>query len=177
MTTHVFLIGAIILTAICAVFILDRRSIIMVHCWKTLLVTILFGGGMFLYRVIDMITGKVPILYNETEFVMTIVVIIFWGYVILKGLWVAFTGDGLVEEKLEQTLYKMACQNLFGPLSLIAPWGGVILIILAALSVEVIPSPNWVSILLLIGGLAYQFRVYRLIRKHIKMEKDKGAVY
>lgn len=172
------LIGGLIIVVICAIAILDRTSVITIYCWKNLIFTALLGV-IFVYKLIDIFTGDMDIYaYDYTGFLKALVVIIFLVYLIFKGLLLSFTGDGIVEEKLERTLYDRACKNLFGKWALVAPRGGIISIIMALLIVGLImPSQEWVFIFIILGGLLYQIWVDRLIRKRIQMEKAKGVVY
>lgn len=173
--TYTLAIGVVIIIAVCTIFILDRKSIIIVYSWKALLVTILLVGALILsLKHVSVERFN----HNETEFLKTLILLMVWIYTIFKGFMISLTGEGVVEDKLERTLYKRVCKDLFGKWALIAPWGGIIIIFLALLTVGLlIPYLNWLFVFFLLGGLVYQIWVDRLVRKHIKMEKDKGAVY
>lgn len=134
-----------------------------VYSWKTLLVTILAGGGTIIWKFEDVMAGEVS----------AVIFMIFLGNLILKGLWVSFTKEGFEEDKQREESTKRAYRKLFGSWALIAPWGHFILILLSGASVQFLPSQPWLSILLIIGSLVYVIVCGGLVRKHMRLE-EKG---
>ena len=134
-----------------------------IYSWKTLLATILIGGGMFIYELKNAIAGKTSAFF----FMM------FWIYLIIKGLWVSLTWDGSEMDRRKDTINKRVIRQLFGSWAFIATYGGLLLVILALLSIKLIPSQKWFSFFLFIGGLLYQIVIGILVRKHIKIEERK----
>ena len=90
-------------------------------------------------------------------------------YVLIKGIKDLLMDKESRDEEVDNSLYRKACKNLFGPWYLIAPWGGYILIVLALLIFGVLlPSTN-LLIFLLLGGLVYDFWINRLVKKQIEL--------
>lgn len=133
-----------------------------VYSWKTLLAIILAGGVFVILNFEDLMAGEVS----------AYVLMIWFGYLILKGLWVSFTKEGFEEDERSAARIKMIYRKIFGRGALIAPWGHVILIILAAVSVQIMPNQKWLPTLLIIGSLVYIITVGRLLKKHLKMEEE-----
>jgi hypothetical protein len=84
-----------------------------VYNWKTLTVTILAVVYIIIWKFEDVMAGEA----------YAFIFMIFLGYLILKGLWVSFTKEGSEEDKQREESTKRAYRKLFGPWSLIAPWG------------------------------------------------------
>jgi len=135
-----------------------------VYSWKTLLITILFGGGIIIYKFEDLMTGEVS----------TYIFMLFYSYIILKCLWVSFTKDGSEDEKRKVASRERVYRKIFGSWALIAPWGHLILILLAAVSVQIMPYQKWLPVLLILGSLVYIIVVGRLLKKQLKMEEEIG---
>lgn len=134
-----------------------------VYSWKILFATIFIGGGAIIYAIKNIIAGDMS----------SFILLIFSGYLFIKGLWVSFTKEGFQSDKRDADINNEVIENLFGDLPFIIPWGGFVLIILAGIIFKIMPSQKWLYILLLILGLVYQFRVHLLIKKHIKQERRK----
>ncbi|MFZ7103758.1 MAG: hypothetical protein ACOWWO_14035 [Peptococcaceae bacterium] len=133
-----------------------------VYSWKTLLVAILAGVYIIVWKFEDVMAGEMS----------AFIFMIFIGYLILKGLWVSFTKEGFEEDKRREESTKRAYRKLFGPWALIAPWGHFILILLSVASVKFLPSQPWLSILLIIGSLVYVIVCGGLVRKHMRLEGE-----
>ncbi len=133
-----------------------------VYSWKTLLITIIFGVWIFIYEFEDLMAGEVS----------TYVFMLFYSYIILKCLWVSFTKEGFEEDKRKEANSKRVYRKLFGPWAIIAPWGHIILILLAALSVQILPYQKWLPAILIMGSVAYIIVVGRLKKKHLNIEEE-----
>lgn len=134
-----------------------------VYSWKTLLVTILVGGGVLIYKIKDIMAGEM----SEILFMM------FWGYLIIKGLWVSFTEEGSQVDKRNEAINKTVFNKLFGKWAFIVQMGGFILILLAGVIIKLIPSQKWLSFFLFMGGLVYYIVIGILVRKPMKEERRK----
>lgn len=132
-----------------------------VYCWKTLIVTILIGGWSIISKFKKLIGGELSSIFS----------ILFWSYVVFKGLWVSLTKEGFELDMRRGTLRKKAIKKLFGSWAYIVPYGGLILIMLSVVCVKLIPSHVWIAILLFFLGLVYFIVVEILIGKYVKMEK------
>lgn len=135
-----------------------------VYSWKTLIVTILIGGVIIIWRFEDVMAGELPAFIH----------MLMLGYLILNGFWVSFTKKGSEESKRKIASSKRIYRKLFGPLAFIAPWGYLILIVFAALSIQLIPSQKWLSVLLIIGSLVCFIVCNILVLKHLKIEEETG---
>lgn len=138
-------------------------SIIKVYSWKTLFVTMLLGG-IIIRKFKDVMAGEVS----------AFVFVVFLGHLILKGLWVSFTKEGFEEDERRVASSKRIYRKLFSPWALIASWGHLILILLAAVSAQFLPSQPWLSSLLVMGSLVYVIVCGGLVQKHVKLEKEIG---
>lgn len=132
-----------------------------VYSWKTLLAIIFAGGVFVILNFEDLMAGEVS----------AFVFMIWFGYLILKGLWVSFTKEGFEEDERRSANSKKIYKRLFGSWALIAPWGHVILLLLSAATAKLLPSHLWLSILFIVGGLVYAIVFSGLVRKHMKSEE------
>lgn len=135
-----------------------------VYSWKTLLVTIIAIVYIIIWKFEDVMAGDLS----------SLVFMMFIGYLILRGLWVSFTKEGFEEDERREVSVKRAYRKLFGSWALIAPWGHLILILLAAASVQFLPSQPWLAGLLVIGSLVYIIVCGGLVRKHLRLEEEIG---
>lgn len=136
-------------------------STMKIYSWKTLLVTILIGGGLIIYEFKNIMAGEMSAIFP----------MIFWGYVVIKGLWVSFTEEGFQIDQRNEEIGKTVMKKLFGSWAFIAQWGGIILIVLPGIGSQIIPSQKWYYIFIL--GLVYQIIFSLLVAKHIKIERRK----
>lgn len=134
-----------------------------VYSWKTLIVTILIGGGCFIYELRDFLHGeKISLLY-----------VLFWAYLIIKGLWVSFTKEGYQTDVRNGMIVEKAYEKQFGKWAPIAIYGGFVLLFLSIIAAKLFPSLPLAAQLLFFIGLVYMCIIYLYIRKHIKEEKKK----
>lgn len=134
-----------------------------VYSWKTLIVTILIGGWAFINQFNKLMSGELFAFFE----------MIFWGVLIFKGLYISFTKEGFEVDMRRGALRKKAIKELFGSWAFIAPYGGLVLIVLAGVSYKLIPSHIWIAILFFIIGLVYHIIVGILVGKYVKMEEKK----
>lgn len=99
--------------------------------------------------------------------------ILLWIYILIRGLWASLNVDGFTKDKLSEDIYKRVVSELFGKWSFIGSWGGLILMIFALILLKIIPSQEWIPILISIIGIVYQFVFSRYVNKEIKKEKKK----
>lgn len=132
-----------------------------VYSWKTLLITLVLGGGAIIYYIKKLMAGDGwAILY-----------IIFLTYLFLRGMWASLTEDGFEDDNVNKNISETVYKRLFGKWWLIAPWGGLILISLALLSLVLFPSQIWISIILFIIGAIYHVAGAIIVSKHVKRER------
>ena len=133
-----------------------------IYSWKALIVTILLGGGMIVKNFSNMMSGDWSGLVS----------IFIWGYLIFRGLRVSFTEEGFEEDKRRVAISKRVHRKLFGSWAIIAPWGSIILILLAAVTVYFMPTQKWVTIILMLSALVYAVSCGMVVQKHMKIEEE-----
>lgn len=134
-----------------------------VYSWKTLFVTIFVGGALIIYEAKNIMEGEM----------ISLLFLMFWVYLFIKGLWVSFTREGFETDERDGEISKTVTKELFGKWSFIGPWAGIVLIILGGVICLLMPSKKWICILLFILGLVYQIRVNLLLRRRFKIERRK----
>lgn len=128
---------------------------------KLFLLTIFLSGGILIFELIKLINGQLS----------SLVQLALWGYLFILGLWTSLSQKGYAKDQLRESIHKKTLTKLFGPWKFLAPYLGVILVILAGIGLEFLPSLKWIFLLLLILGVIYQIWVTNLIGKHIKLEE------
>lgn len=134
-----------------------------VYSWKRLIITLIFFIIAMTSSIKDLIAGDS----------FAIAHILLWIYILIRGLWASLNVDGFTKDKLSEDIYKRVVSELFGKWSFIGPWGGLILMIFALILLKIIPSQEWIPILISIIGIVYQFVFSRYVNKEIKKEKKK----
>ncbi|MDR7870834.1 MAG: hypothetical protein RIN55_08255 [Tissierellaceae bacterium] len=134
-----------------------------VYSWKTLIFTLIFFIIAMTNSIKDLITGDS----------LAIAYILLWIYILIRGLWASLNEDGFTKDKLSEDIYKRVVRELFGKWSFIGPWGGLILMVFALILLKIMPSQEWIPIIISIIGILYQFIFSRYVNKEIKKEKKK----
>ena len=132
-----------------------------VYSWKLFLITLVLGSSLLVGSVIDLMGGDL----------FAILYVVLWGYLFIKGMWASLTEEGFKNERVNEHIHKKVSKELFGDYYLIAPWGGLILLVIAWISINLIPSQEWIAILLLFAGIIYHLRVGYIVRKYEKIER------
>jgi len=134
-----------------------------VYSWKTLIATILIGGGAFIYQVKKFIQGdKISFFY-----------VLFLAYLLIKGLWVSFSKEGFQHDMRNETIKIRVLRAQFGKWAPLVSFGGYILLILAVILAIFLPSLQFLSLALYFGGLIFMIIMGLYVRKHVKEEKKK----
>ncbi len=112
-----------------------------IYSWKTLIVTILIGGGAaIVYQVKNIMAG------DSLSYFYLIV----WIYITFKGLWGgSLTREGYEEDEFRELVHSKATRKLFGSWAPIVTWTGFIIIILAGIIARFIPALGYLPIVLL----------------------------
>lgn len=131
-----------------------------IHSWKTLLVTIVVGGGFFSYRILHF-GGLADLIWLGL-----------FAYLIIQGLHVSFSKDAYDEDNKRAEKGKRVYRKLFGRFGLFVPYTPFVFILLSWAVSMLLPTWKWLMIILLISALASAVWILIIYKKHMRVEED-----
>ena len=129
--------------------------------WKTLIITLIVGGGLVYYVVRDGLPKELA----------TLIWLCFLIYLIGKGLVVSFSAEAYEDDKKRASIGKRLYREKFGIFAPIMPYLALIAIVLDALLVKLCPPTMLIkvlSILILVASVIYEFCLSRWFTKSMK---------
>lgn len=139
-----------------------------IYSWKDLLVSVFVGGGFIIYLLLH---------FNEvTDFFYLII----FAYLVLKRITISIDKEEYDAEKKREAKMKKVYRKLFGKFAPVAPYGGIIFMLLGCAFALLFPEVEWVIewllLILILSALAYNIWLAIIIRKHMKIEEEQERV-
>ena len=135
-----------------------------VYSWKTLLVSIVLGGGFFVFTILR---------FNGLQ---DFVQLIFLAYYIIDGLCVSFSEDCYKEYVKRVERGKRVNGKLFGKFAFLVRWSPMFFIVLGFCVVMLLPTWEWFLWLCLLSALASGIYISTVYRKHMKIEEEEEQI-
>lgn len=136
--------------------------------WKTLIVTLILGGGL-LYFAVRGCLNKEP---------ASLLWLCFVVYMIAKGIFVSFSAEAYEDDKKRAAIGKRLYREKFGIFAPIMPYLHILIILLDALLVMICPPTvpiKILGILILMAALIYVFCLSRWFTKSMKAALEQEA--
>lgn len=136
--------------------------------WKTLIVTLILGGGL-LYFAVRGCLNKEP---------ASLLWLCFVVYMIAKGIFVSFSAEAYEDDKKRAAIGKRLYKEKFGIFAPIMPYLHILIILLDALLVMICPPTvpiKILGILILMAALIYVFCLSRWFTKSMKAALEQEA--
>lgn len=134
-----------------------------IYSWKTFFLSLIAGVGSIIYYIKELIGGDGYAIFY----------IIFWGYLFISGMWSSLTKEGFEDDKVNGKISKIVYKRLFGRWWAIAPWGGLILLLLALITINLLPSQEWLWLTFFITGAIYHVVGAIIVGREVKREKNR----
>lgn len=132
-----------------------------VYSWKTLLATIIVGGGVTAYSVYGLIQGDV----------IKIAWILLGIYYITEGLKISFTEDAYKKDQENARKAKQIYGKYFGKFAPFAPYGALILFIIAYVLIKLFSDHLWIGMIFLLLAPVYQWAIYSMMKEERKSKE------
>lgn len=136
-----------------------------IYSWKTLLITILAGGG-------GLVCSAVRLFYDRDLFGVLWAVIFLIG--IYRGIQASMTKKGYETDLENGQKGKLVYRALFGTLAPVMPYGGLICFVTAGILVWLFPMHLWAGLCFIAAALVYQIWLFMAVRRELKrLESEK----